>query len=223
MRKGRQTGQVHRRLAETSDLIRAESRETVAETAHAGAGQRPIVLVVACRRVRQRIRAAVRHRRQREQRGGDALSAFNTAQGSIDDITNALQKPIDGAATLSSDLADAMNKAGIGRDTAIGKQIWQQIDALDKTVNTQQGQLDAFHKDTSQFISSGKSAATSLRRHQHRHRQRHRHTQPRTHDAHRNRHPEPDRGIEQLRHAQRHNRRHAVIAVIHARPVRQPV
>ena len=93
---------------------------------------------------------------------GDALSAFNTAQGSIDDITNALQKPIDGAATLSSDLKDAMNKAGIGRDTAIGKQIWQQIDALDKTVNTQQGQLDAFHKDTSQFISSGKSAATSL-------------------------------------------------------------
>ena len=69
---------------------------------------------------------------------GDALSAFNTAQGSIDDITNALQKPIDGAATLSSDLKDAMNKAGIGRDTAIGKQIWQQIDALDKTVNTQQ-------------------------------------------------------------------------------------
>ena len=55
-----------------------------------------------------------------------------------------------------------MNKAGIGRDTAIGKQIWQQIDALDKTVNTQQSQLDAFHKDTSQFISSGKSAATSL-------------------------------------------------------------
>ena len=93
---------------------------------------------------------------------GDALSAFNTAQGSIDDITNVLQKPIDGAATLSSDLKDAMNKAGIGRDTAIGKQIWQQIDALDKTVNTQQSQLDAFHKDTSQFISSGKSAATSL-------------------------------------------------------------
>ena len=150
---------------------------------------------------------------------GDALSAFNTAQGSIDDITNALQKPLDGAATLSSDLKDAMNKAGIGRDTAIGKQIWQQIDALDKTVNTQQGQLDAFHKDTSQFISSGKSAATSLSdATSTAHRQRHRHTQPRTHDAHRNRHPEPDRGIEQLRHAQRHNRRHAVIAVIHARP-----
>ena len=151
---------------------------------------------------------------------GDALSAFNTAQGSIDDITNVLQKPIDGAATLSSDLKDAMNKAGIGRDTAIGKQIWQQIDALDKTVNTQQSQLDAFHKDTSQFISSGKSAATSLSDA----------TSTATgsgigilNRARRNRHPEPDRGIEQLRHAQRHNRRHAVIAVIHARPVRQPV
>ena len=155
---------------------------------------------------------------------GDALSAFNTAQGSIDDITNALQKPIDGAAALSSDLKDAMNKAGIGRDTAIGKQIWQQIDALDKTVNTQQGQLDAFHKDTSQFISSGKSAATSLSDA----------TSTATGSGigilNRARttltgtvHPEPDRGIEQLRHAQRHNRRHAVIAVIHARPVRQPV
>ncbi len=94
---------------------------------------------------------------------GDALSAFNTAQGSIDDITNVLQKPIDGAATLSSDLKDAMNKAGIGRDTAIGKQIWQQIDALDKTVNTQQSQLDAFHKDTSQFISSGRARPPAFR------------------------------------------------------------
>ena len=155
---------------------------------------------------------------------GDALSAFNTAQGSIDDITNALQKPIDGAATLSSDLKDAMNKAGIGRDTAIGKQIWQQI---------RRARQDREHPaGPTRRLPQGHVTVHQLRqerghqpfgRHQHRHRQRHRHTQPRTHDAHRNRHPEPDRGIEQLRHAQRHNRRHAVIAVIHARPVRQPV
>ncbi|KAB7789518.1 YhgE/Pip domain-containing protein [Bifidobacterium leontopitheci] len=93
---------------------------------------------------------------------GTAVSAFNTAQGSVDDVTNALQQPISAAGTLVADLKDVLTNAGIDESTAIGKRIWQQVNALDKTVQTQQTQLDTFHSESSQFISDGKTAATGL-------------------------------------------------------------
>ena len=95
---------------------------------------------------------------------GTVIGSFNTAQSSIDAITDAISRPLDATAATLGDLKDALNKAGLGQDTAdpVGQRIWSQINAIDDAVSAQQTQVDAFHKDTTAFITSGKDATGNL-------------------------------------------------------------
>lgn len=95
---------------------------------------------------------------------GTVIGSFNTAQSSVDAITDAISRPLDATAATLGDLKDALNKAGLGQDTAdpVGQRIWSQINAIDDAVSAQQTQVDAFHKDTTAFITSGKDATGNL-------------------------------------------------------------
>ncbi|OZG64812.1 YhgE/Pip domain-containing protein [Bifidobacterium hapali] len=98
------------------------------------------------------------------QAAGTITGTFNQAQDSVDSVTEAINKPLGDIATTISSVKDALNKAGVpeSTDDPIGKRIWSQVNAIDKAVQTQQTQVDTFHKNTTQFITSGKDATGNL-------------------------------------------------------------
>lgn len=95
---------------------------------------------------------------------GTINGTFNTAQNSVDSITNALSSSLDKTASALDSLKTALNESGLGSDTSdpLGQNIWKQINTLDGVISKQQAQLSAFHKDTTQFITSGKDATVNL-------------------------------------------------------------
>ncbi|KFI48113.1 YhgE/Pip domain-containing protein [Bifidobacterium biavatii] len=95
---------------------------------------------------------------------GSVTGTFNTAQIAVDSIYDNVSKPLDNTAAALTNLKKALNAAGIDQDTSdpLGKRIWSQIDTVDGVITTQQSQLDTFRKDSTQFITSGKNATSSL-------------------------------------------------------------
>lgn len=95
---------------------------------------------------------------------GTIIGSFNTAQNSVDSITNALNAPLDRTQAALDNVKDALRQAGFGENNSDPnvQQIWRQINALSSVISTQQSQVNDFHADASKFISSGKNATTGL-------------------------------------------------------------
>nr|WP_239512545.1 YhgE/Pip domain-containing protein [Bifidobacterium aerophilum] len=98
------------------------------------------------------------------QAAGGITSGFNQAQDSVDTVTNAVSQPLDATADAVDRLKTALRDAGIGENTSdpVGQRIWSQVNALSDAISRQQSQVNAFHDDTTQFITSGKNATNSL-------------------------------------------------------------
>ncbi|TPF80155.1 ABC transporter [Bifidobacterium sp. UTCIF-3] len=95
---------------------------------------------------------------------GTIIGSFNTAQNSVDSITNALNAPLDRTQAALDNVKDALRQTGLDENNSDPnvQQIWTQINALSNVISTQQSQVNDFHADASKFISSGKNAATDL-------------------------------------------------------------
>lgn len=95
---------------------------------------------------------------------GTIIGSFNTAQNSVDSITNALNAPLDRTQAALDNVKDALRQTGLDENNSDPnvQQIWKQINALSNVISTQQSQVNDFHADASKFISSGKNAATDL-------------------------------------------------------------
>lgn len=95
---------------------------------------------------------------------GTIIGSFNSAQDSVDSITNALNAPLDRTQTAIDNVRDALRRAGIDEDTSdpLGQRIWNQLDTLDGIIGRQQSQIDYFHRNATQFIDSGKDATGHL-------------------------------------------------------------
>lgn len=95
---------------------------------------------------------------------GSIIGSFNTAQDSVDSITNALNAPLDRTQTAIDNVRDALRQAGIDEHTTdpLGQRIWSQLETLEGVIGRQQAQIEDFHDNASQFIGSGKDATTHL-------------------------------------------------------------
>lgn len=95
---------------------------------------------------------------------GSIIGSFNTAQDSVDSITNALNAPLDRTQTAIDNVRDALRQAGIDEHTTdpLGQRIWSQLETLEGVIGRQQAQIEVFHDNASQFIGSGKDATTHL-------------------------------------------------------------
>ncbi|WP_140495344.1 YhgE/Pip domain-containing protein [Bifidobacterium sp. UTBIF-78] len=95
---------------------------------------------------------------------GSIIGSFNTAQDSVDSITNALNAPLDRTQTAIDNVRDALRQTGIDEHTTdpLGQRIWNQLDTLEGVIGRQQAQIEDFHDNASQFIDSGKDATTHL-------------------------------------------------------------
>ncbi|WP_140489949.1 YhgE/Pip domain-containing protein [Bifidobacterium sp. UTBIF-68] len=95
---------------------------------------------------------------------GTIIGSFNTAQNSVDSITNALNAPLDRTQAALDNVKDALRQIGLDENNSDPnvQQIWKQINALSNVISTQQSQVNDFHADASKFISSGKNATTDL-------------------------------------------------------------
>ncbi|PWG65948.1 YhgE/Pip domain-containing protein [Bifidobacterium callitrichidarum] len=95
---------------------------------------------------------------------GTIIGSFNSAQDSVDSITNALNAPLDRTQTAIDNVRDALKQAGIDENTSdpLGQRIWNQLDTLDGVIGRQQSQINDFHKNATQFIDSGKDATGHL-------------------------------------------------------------
>ncbi|PJM76599.1 YhgE/Pip domain-containing protein [Bifidobacterium felsineum] len=95
---------------------------------------------------------------------GTIIGSFNSAQNSVDSITNALNAPLDRTQTSLDNVKDALRQAGLDEHTTdpLGQRIWQQINTLDGVISHQQAQIKDFHTNASKFIGSGKDAAGQL-------------------------------------------------------------